>query len=403
VQGRGKSDPNEQKRLVGDPAREEGREDRLRVLIAGGGTGGHVIPALAIARELRDRHGAEVRFVGTARGLETKLVPEAGFPLELIHVGQLKNVGAATKLRTMMDLPLGVLRCRALLKAFRPDVVIGVGGYASGPAMAAALLMRVPTLAFEPNAVPGLANRLVGKYVSAAAVNFPPTTAYFRKARVTGIPVRAEFFAIGPKVDGPRRLLVFGGSQGARVLNEAMPEVAVRLLGRFPDLTIVHQAGGRHGEATAAAYATAGVSPERARVTAYLDAMVGEIADADVILCRSGASTVAELAAAGRAAALVPFAAAADDHQRKNADVLVESGAAVLVTEAELSGDRVFAEVSALLEDRERRLRMGEAAGKLAHRNAAGEIAGICLGLAGIKGDPIIVPDEVRDDHGAPS
>jgi UDP-N-acetylglucosamine--N-acetylmuramyl-(pentapeptide) pyrophosphoryl-undecaprenol N-acetylglucosamine transferase len=354
----------------------------VKVLIAGGGTGGHVIPALAIARELRDGHGAEVRFVGTARGLETKLVPEAGFALELIHVGQLKNVSVATRVRTLFDLPLGLMRCVGLLRAFRPGVVVGVGGYASGPGMAAAILLGVPTLAFEPNAVPGLANRLVGKWVSAAAVNFAPTMGYFRNARVTGIPVRAEFFAVQPKADGPRRLLVFGGSQGARVLNEVVPKVGGRLLERFPDLTLVHQAGGRHGESTAAAYAAAGVGGERLRVQPYLDAMVEEIAAADVILCRSGASTVAELAAAGRAAVLVPFAAAADDHQRKNADVLVKAGAAAMIVENELSPDRVLAEVSRLLEDRELRLAMGAAAKSLAHGDAAGEISGMCAGLA---------------------
>ncbi len=353
----------------------------MKVLIAGGGTGGHIIPALAIARELRDKHGADVRFVGTARGLETKLVPEAGFPLELIHVGQLKNVSVATKLRTMLDLPLGVVRCCGLLRKFQPDVVVGVGGYASGPAMAAALLLRVPTLAFEPNAVPGMVNRWIGKLVSAAAVNFPPTAVYFRNARVTGIPVRAEFFAVQPKLDGARRMLVFGGSQGARVLNETMPRVAAALLERFPDLTIVHQAGGRHGKETAEGYELAGALTERVRVQPYLDAMVDEIAAADAILCRSGASTVAELAAAGRASVLVPFAAAADDHQRKNADVLVAAGAAVLVTEAELTPERMLLELTTLLEDRALRLEMGEAALTLAHRDAAAEIAGMCVGL----------------------
>ena len=318
----------------------------MKILIAGGGTGGHVIPALAIARELRDQHAAEVRFVGTARGLETRLVPEAGFPLELIHVGQLKGVSLATRLRTLADLPLGLLRCATLIRTFKPDVVVGVGGYASGPAMGAAVLLRIPTVAFEPNAVPGLANRLVGKYVSAAAVNFAPTTTYFRNAQVTGIPVRPEFFAIQPKTDGTRRLLVFGGSQGARILNDVMPTVAVRLLEQFPDLTIVHQAGGRHGESTNAAYTAAGVDFTRTTVAPYLDTMVDQIAAADVILCRSGASTVAELAAAGRPSILIPFAAAADDHQRKNADVLVQAGAAVLITEAELTPERVLAQVS---------------------------------------------------------
>ncbi len=196
-----------------------------------------MVPALAIARELRDAHGAEVRFVGTARGLETRLVPEAGFPLELIKVGQLKNVSLATRARTLFDLPLGVLRCVELLRSFRPNVVVGVGGYASGPAMMAAILLRVPTLAFEPNAVPGLANRLVGKHVNAAAVNLEETTKYFRNARVTGTPVRPEFFAIAPKIAGqPKRLLVFGASQGARVLNETMPKIMGRLLEKFPEL-----------------------------------------------------------------------------------------------------------------------------------------------------------------------
>jgi UDP-N-acetylglucosamine--N-acetylmuramyl-(pentapeptide) pyrophosphoryl-undecaprenol N-acetylglucosamine transferase len=352
------------------------------VLIAGGGTGGHVIPALAIARELRDAHGADVRFVGTARGLETKLVPEAGFPLELIRVGQLKNVSVMTRLRTFADLPLGILRCVSLLRAFRPQVVVGVGGYASGPGMMAAILLRIPTLAFEPNAVPGLANRLVGRYVSAAAVNFEQTRQYFRNARVTGIPVRREFFAVAPKQEGPLRLLVFGGSQGARVLNEVMPGASKLLLAGWPELTIVHQVGARNVESAARAYAASGVASERLRVVPYLDGMVAEIAAADVILCRSGASTVAELAAAGRASVLVPFAAAADDHQRKNAEVLVAAGAAEMVLERELSPDRIKTAVEGLLRDRERREEMGVAARRLAHADAAGEIGRICVELS---------------------
>jgi UDP-N-acetylglucosamine--N-acetylmuramyl-(pentapeptide) pyrophosphoryl-undecaprenol N-acetylglucosamine transferase len=358
----------------------------LRVLIAGGGTGGHVIPALAIARELRDAHGAEVRFVGTARGLETRLVPEAGFPLELISVGQLKNVSVATKLRTLADLPLGVLRCVGLVKNFQPDVVVGVGGYASGPAMMAAILLRVPTLAFEPNAVPGLANRLVGRLVSAAAVNFAETTRYFRGARVTGIPVRREFFAIDEKRMGEaKRLLVFGGSQGARVLNETMPKIVGRLLDGIPGLSVVHQAGGRHGESTKEAYARAGLGLERVTVTPYLDGMVEQFREADLVLCRSGASTVAELAAAGRPSVLVPFPQAADDHQRKNADAFVAAGAAVLIVEAELSADGLLDTLTELLMDEERRKAMGERARELAHPEAVREIGEIVAGLANIR------------------
>jgi UDP-N-acetylglucosamine--N-acetylmuramyl-(pentapeptide) pyrophosphoryl-undecaprenol N-acetylglucosamine transferase len=324
--------------------------------------------------------------VGTARGLETKLVPEAGFPLELIHVGQLKNVSVATKLRTMADLPLGVMRCVGLVRGFKPDVVVGVGGYASGPAMMAAILLRVPTLAFEPNAVPGLANRMVGKWVSAAAVNFEETRRYFRRAKVTGIPVRQEFFEIAPKVaGGSLRLLVFGGSQGARVLNEVMPKIAGSLLDAFPTLEIVHQAGGRHGVSTKEAYERAGLVSSRLRVQPYLDGMVEEIAAADLILCRSGASTVAELAAAGKAAVLVPFPQAADDHQRKNADVFAAAGAAELIVEADLTPDRLLGVLRGLLEDDGRRAEMGRRARGLGHPGAVEEI-GVMVAVLG--GDP---------------
>jgi UDP-N-acetylglucosamine--N-acetylmuramyl-(pentapeptide) pyrophosphoryl-undecaprenol N-acetylglucosamine transferase len=362
--------------------------ESLRVLIAGGGTGGHVIPALAIARELRDAHAAEVRFVGTARGLETRLVPQAGFRVDLVRSGQLKNVGLATRLRTAVDLPLGVLQCVRILREIRPQVVVGVGGYASGPAMLAAVLLRVPTLAFEPNAVPGLANRLVGRWVSAAAVNFEQTQRYFRKARVTGIPVRAEFFAIAPKTaDATQRLLVFGGSQGARVLNEAMPKIAARLLERFADLEIVHQAGARAAEATAQTYARAGLAGEplgrRVRVQAYLDRMPEEFAAADLILCRSGASTMAELGAAGKASLLVPFARASDDHQFKNAEVFRDAGAAQILTEAELGDpDALLGSLATLLNNPQTLQTMGERARRLARPDAAREIAAIVAQLA---------------------
>lgn len=356
---------------------------RLRILIAGGGTGGHVIPALAIARELRDAANADVRFVGTARGLETRLVPEAGFPLELIHVGQLKNVSIATRLRTLMDLPLGIGRCITLLRAFRPHVVVGVGGYASGPAMMAAILLRIPTLAFEPNAAPGLANRLVGRLVSEAAVNFEETRSFFRNAQVTGTPVRPEFFAIGKKPSGEsKRLLVFGASQGARILNERMPKIVERLLNALPTLDVVHQTGGRHGEATLALYNSAGVRFDRVKVTSYLDDMAAQFAAADLILCRSGASTMAELSAAGRASVLVPFPQAADDHQRKNADVFVHAGAAEMIIESALTEERLLEVLLKLLADDGHRQQMGERAKHLAHPDAVKRIAQMVTTLA---------------------
>jgi UDP-N-acetylglucosamine--N-acetylmuramyl-(pentapeptide) pyrophosphoryl-undecaprenol N-acetylglucosamine transferase len=353
----------------------------MRVLIAGGGTGGHVIPALAIARELRDQYAANVRFVGTSRGLETKLVPESGFQLELVQVGQLNSVSLTTKLITVAGLPLALLRCFNLLRKFKPQVVVGVGGYAAGPATLAAILCGIPTLAFEPNAVPGMANQIIGPYVDTAAVNFETTLAYFRRGEVTGIPVRREFFAIAPKLTKQLHLLVFGGSQGASVLNDLLPRIAPSLLNTYPTLTIVHQAGGRHGESTQAAYTAAGVSSQRVRVQPYLDNMVEEVAAADVVLCRSGASTIAELAAAGRPALLVPFARAANDHQRRNADVLLHAGAARMIQEKELAPDKVFNALCELLDDPILRLNMGSVARTLAHADAAGKIGEIITKL----------------------
>src|SRR3989441_2954470 len=216
----------------------------MRATLAGGGTGGHVIPALAIARELQQRNQAEVLFIGTARGIENRLVPAAGFGLRLIKVGALKNVSLATRLRTLFDLPRAIVACWRMLGKFRPDVVIGVGGYASGPAMLAAWLRHIPTLAFEPNVVPGFANRMVARFVSGAAVHFEETAKYFRHAEVTGVPVRQAFFEITPKRGGPPTLLVFGGSQGAHAINEAMIRCLSVLRREAPGIHIIHQTGG---------------------------------------------------------------------------------------------------------------------------------------------------------------
>jgi UDP-N-acetylglucosamine--N-acetylmuramyl-(pentapeptide) pyrophosphoryl-undecaprenol N-acetylglucosamine transferase len=360
----------------------QGSDKGLRVMIAGGGTGGHVIPALAIGRELRDAHGAEVRFVGTARGLETRLVPEAGFQLELVRSGQLKNVSLGTRARTMGDLPIGVLRCVTLLRMFRPQVVVGVGGYASGPAMLAALMLRVPTLVYEPNAVPGMTNRLVGKRVQAAAVNFAQTTQYFRHAEVTGVPVRPEIFELPPRpVGASPRLLVTAGSNGAQVFNETMPLIVTRLLDEMPGLTIVHQSGSRRLEETRAAYVASGADPSRWSVEPFLPDMPAQYAAADVVLARSG-STVAELCAAGKPSLLVPFAAAADDHQRKNAEVLVKAGAAEMLLQRDVTPETLRAALVSLLGDEPRRLAMATHARSLAKPGALDRIAAMVLRLA---------------------
>ncbi|MGB7265753.1 MAG: undecaprenyldiphospho-muramoylpentapeptide beta-N-acetylglucosaminyltransferase [Terracidiphilus sp.] len=355
----------------------------LRILIAGGGTGGHVFPALAVARELVKRHGAQVVFVGTARGLETRLIPEAGFELRLIEVGPLKSVSLMTRLRTVLDLPGSVSACKRMMREFRPGAVLGVGGYASGPAMAAALWMKIPAMAFEPNAMPGLANRLVGKRVQAAAINFPAAAKWFRKAEVTGVPVRPEFFAINDKIgdamgppSGAPHLLVFGGSQGARIFNTHLPSLIAALLDAVPGLTILHQSGLRNLEATREGYEASGADGKRWEVRPFLSDMAAQFARANLLMSRSGASTVAEEAAAGKPALLVPFAAATDAHQRRNAEAMVAAGAAVMLEETDLDVQgKLLDTLRSLLKHPEKLAAMGAAARTQAHADAAERIA----------------------------
>jgi len=356
---------------------------QLRVLIAGGGTGGHIIPALAVARELVARYGAEVLFVGTPRGMESRLVPAAGFDLRLVEVGQLKNVSLATRMRTFIDLPRSIFACRRIIRAFRPGVVFGVGGYASGPAMAAAIQLGIPSMVFEPNAMPGLANRLVGKRVQAAAVNFPAAAKWFRNCEVTGIPVRPEFFALKPPSAAPH-LLIFGGSQGARIFNNAVPPLIAELLAAEPGLTVLHQSGARLFDQTLAAFAASGADPARWRVEAFLDDMPARFAEAHLVMARSGASSVAELAAAGKPSLLVPFAAAADEHQKRNAEAMVSAGAAVMLEENDLAvPGRLLHALTGMLADPERLAAMGTAARTQAHPDAAERIADRLAKLAG--------------------
>ena len=348
----------------------------LRVLIAGGGTGGHIIPALAVAHELVARHGAEVLFVGTARGMEIRLVPEAGFNLRLVDVGPLKNVSLLTRLRTLLELPRSISACKRLIREFKPSVVFGVGGYASGPAMAAALRLKIPTMDFEPNAMPGLANRLVGKKVQAAAVNFPSACQWFNNCEVTGIPVRPEFFHLElPTAPNPH-LLVFGGSQGARIFNENVPRMIGALLEAVPGLTVLHQSGVRHAATTFEAYVATGADPDRWQVRPFLDDMPACFARANLVMARSGASSVAELAAAGKPALLIPFAAAADDHQKRNAEEMVNAGAAVMLQESDLTEQgKLLEALTGLLGDPARLAAMAAAARTQAHPGAAERIA----------------------------
>ncbi len=354
----------------------------MRAILAGGGTGGHVIPAISIAQQLRSDYGAEVLFIGTSRGIENRLVPAAGFTLRLVQVGALNRVSLKTRLKTVFDLPRAVWDSRRILSDFQPDVVIGVGGYASGPAMLAALLTRIPTLVFEPNFVPGFANRLVAPLVSAAAVHFAETGKYFRRCEVTGVPVREAFFQISDKNPAIPMLLIFGGSQGAHSINRVVMESVADLQARVPGIHIVHQTGVRDYNDAQAAYAKLGGAIEAYR---FIDDMPGWFARASLLICRSGASTVAEVTAAGKPAVLVPFPRAADDHQKRNAEALERVGAAVMLEESKLDRDSLVREVAALFGDPMRFRTMGEAARKLSHPAAAHDIAAIAARLAGAK------------------
>ncbi len=358
--------------------------DGMRAVLAGGGTGGHVIPALAIAHQLKQDFAADVLFIGTARGMENRLVPAAGFDLRLVQVGALNRVSLATRLRTLVDLPRAVWNASGLLSEFHADVVIGVGGYASGPAMAAAVLRKIATVAFEPNVVPGFANRLIARMVSGAAVQFEQTGHYFRKYEVTGVPVRPAFFEIASKTGSSTSptLLVFGGSQGAHAINQAVLEALPRLREKIPNLRVIHQTGERDYNDAQAAYQRTGLNAE---VSPFIQDMPAIFAQADLLLCRSGASTVGEVAAAGKPAIFIPFPRAADDHQKVNAQALEHQGAAVLLEEASLTGERLAETVAMLLADREQLEKMGRAARQLSHPNAARDIARMAASLAGIK------------------
>jgi UDP-N-acetylglucosamine--N-acetylmuramyl-(pentapeptide) pyrophosphoryl-undecaprenol N-acetylglucosamine transferase len=361
----------------------------IRVVIAGGGTGGHLYPGIAVARELLARHpDAQISFAGTARGIEARIVPREGFPLDLLRSVGLKGMSIAERIRGGLLVPVGLVDAWRIVSARRPQLVIGVGGYSSGPVVLVAALRGIPTMVLEQNAVPGLTNRLVAPLVGAAAVTFESTTAFFgSKAFVSGNPVRPEFLAAaGPFAESAHdeqtsvpRILVFGGSQGAHAINMAMVEAAPRLAAVGPRVRLVHQTGERDVEMVRAAYREAGL---QADVEPFLYDMGLQLGHADVVVCRGGASTLAEVMAAGKPAIVVPLPTAADDHQRKNAEALAASGAAEVLLQSEMTGAVLADRVLALAADRERRVRIGAAARGLAKPGAAKVIVDRALELA---------------------
>lgn len=350
----------------------------MRVLIAAGGTGGHIYPGIAVAQEIMRRDAnSKVRFVGTPRGLEGRLVPQAGFELSLIDSAGLKNVGAAARARGLAMLPNSFVSAWSVIRQFRPDVVVGAGGYVSGPVVLVAALTQRPTLVMESNALPGWTNRVLARFVDRAAVSFEQALPFFRgKAVVTGNPVRREFFEIPPKQRDAEKfsVLIFGGSQGAHAINEAMVAALPQL--KELGLRIKHQTGSADFERVQAAYVKAGWD-SNTEVCSYIDNMVADFANADLVICRAGATTTAELIAAGKASVMIPFPFAADDHQRKNAEALQASRAALMILQQDLTGERLAKEITQLVKHPEEVNLMEAEIRKLARGDAAASAVNI--------------------------
>jgi UDP-N-acetylglucosamine--N-acetylmuramyl-(pentapeptide) pyrophosphoryl-undecaprenol N-acetylglucosamine transferase len=356
----------------------------VRLLIAGGGTGGHLYPGIAVARELLKRMPhADVTFVGTAQGIESRVIPREGLTLDVIRSAGLKGKSLATVARGVSLLPLSGLDAWNVISRRQPSAVIGLGGYSSAPVVMLAALRGIPTLVMEQNAIPGFANRRLASFIDAAAVTYEESVRYFGdRAFVSGNPVRPEFFeeahAEPNSPPGAARVLVFGGSQGAHAINVALVAAAPRLAAAAGRVAITHQTGERDLEMVRDGYGRAGV---QARVEPFLFDMDRQMKAADLVICRAGATTLAELAASGRASILIPLPTATDDHQRKNAQAFVRQGAAVMVEQKDLSGDGLATELLALADDAPRRAQLAHAAKSLARPDAAAVIVDRVLEL----------------------
>ena len=348
-------------------------------VIAAGGTGGHIVPGIALAHEIRaQKHGSLVAFIGTAQGLESKLVPQAGFPLELVDSAGFVGKTIGRQIGALAKVPKGFLEARALLKKYRARVVIGVGGYVTVPVLTAARSLGIPTLIHESNAIPGVANKFLNKFATKTAVGMPEANSYFKKPGVvTGTPVRSEFFAI-PPVDPAattRRVLVFGGSQGSRVMNRGMARAGVLL--EKTGIEVIHQTGDQDLVATRQRYTRV---PANWKLVPFLPKLWEEMAWADLVVCRAGALTVAELAAAGRPSILVPFVGGGN-HQIYNAKALYQRGAAALMEEHNLTAENLAGAISEKLKDREKLVQMGAKAKALGKPDATKELAKLVFAL----------------------
>jgi len=360
------------------------------ILVAGGGTGGHVFPGLAVAHALTDLADVEVVFAGTPRGLETRVVPQHGYTLELLDVEPMKGGGPARAIRGALVAAKAMRHATGLVGRIRPSAVLSVGGYSAGPAALACVRAKVPLAILEPNSTLGLANRLLAPFAQRAYVAWAETSRHFRgdRARLYGVPLRPGFEPRPylPAVEKVRRVLVLGGSQGATALNERVPDAIARAAKKVGAIEVVHQTGKDREAAVREAYASAGVTT--VKVVSFIDDVAEQMATADVIIARAGAVTVAEIAAVGRASILVPFPHAADDHQAKNAMALAELGGAICIRQEAADEVRLATELTLLFGDDQRRVSMARTAREHGHPNAALEVARDLLAFAGIKPRP---------------
>ncbi len=369
----------------------------MRVIIAAGGTGGHLYPGVALAREFeRQMPGSEAIFVGTTRGLETKVVPKEGFELITIAARGVMGKGTGGAVQGLAMVPLGVAQCLAVCRKRRPDLAIGVGGYTSPPLILAAFLLGIKRVIVEPNVHPGVANRALSPIANLVFVSFADTAPYFgsAKTRIVGTPIRREFLE-APILPGGGNaeargltVLVLGGSQGARSINRAMVVALPALIAAHPGLRVIHQTGERDYEDVASAYRAIGAGGVSAEVVPFLYDMPRVFRQADLIVSRSGATTVAEITACGKPAILIPFPHAVHGHQERNARVLERAGAAQVIVDARLSGDVLANAISALLARPDRLREMERRSKALGQADAAQQVVAACRELVGAGGAP---------------
>jgi UDP-N-acetylglucosamine--N-acetylmuramyl-(pentapeptide) pyrophosphoryl-undecaprenol N-acetylglucosamine transferase len=356
------------------------------ILVAGGGTGGHVFPGLAVADQLAALADVDVVFCGTARGIETSVVPARGYKLELLDVAPMKGGGPARMVKGAAIAAREMAKALALVRRLQPKAVLSMGGYAAGPVALAAALLRVPLAVLEPNSAIGFANRVLAPLASRAYVAWPEVAEAFREGRSRrfGVPLRDGFAFSAYAARATPRLLVMGGSQGAVALNERLPNAVA--LARVPELEVVHQSGREREAKVRAAYEELGV--HNVTVVPFIDDVAGQIARADLVVARAGAVTVAEISAVGRAAVLVPFPHAAEDHQFKNASALASAGGAVCLRQDDATPDRLAREIARLLNDDGERTRMAEAARAHGRPTASRDVARDLLELANVPERP---------------